>query len=188
MKATPNRQPLRAAKCILGAIGVIFMADLIVHAEQQPKVQDLCKVLREADRYDGKIVAVKGVLRTGFGICGESCKQVTIDGTKWPAAVATSYVTPYQSPPVGSETLIDRESIEALDQKIYAALRNAHAVECKVVVVGVLRSRDEKLFYTDKSGKRRRAVGFGHLGVFPAELLVLSVKSVSAMRKIPAMR
>lgn len=162
----------------------IFVNSMICAGQEAPKVQDLCKLLREADRFDGKIVAIRGVLRTDFGIYGEGCKQVVIGGSKWPGAIATRYITPYQSPPAGSETLIDRKSIEALDERINAAVPRGQVVECKVVVVGILRSRDEKQFYTDKSGQRKRGVGFGHLGIFPAELLVVKVISFGEIRKI----
>ena len=171
------------------AICFVLTADLVMFAEQLPKVQDLCKILRDTDRYHGKIVAIRGVLRTHWewgGLYGENCKQVTIDGTKMAASVATYPVGSDRagSLPEGAYALLDRESIKTVDQEVLAAIKSGRDIECKVVVVGVLHSRDEKRFYKDKNGRRRR-MGFGHLDAHAAELIVLRIQIVSELKGFP---
>jgi len=174
-------------------ICILLMSNpMVVPAEQVPKVQELCKVLRDADRYHNKIVAIRGVLRTHWewgGIYGENCKQVTIDGSKWPASVVTYRVGSDRAGtlPEGAYALLDRESIKTVDQEVLAAIKSGSDIECKVVVVGVLHSRDEECFYSDKNHRRRR-MGFGHLGAYAAELIVLRIQIVSEIKKIPRLR
>ena len=190
MNAERNRRFLRSTIWIMTAICILFIANpMVASAEQVPKIQDLCKVLRDADRYHDKIVTIRGVLRTHWewgGLYGEHCKQVTIDGTKMAASVATYPVGSDRagSLPEGAYALLDRESIKTVDQEVLAAIKSGSDIECKVVVVGVLHSRDEKRFYKDKNGRLQR-MGFGHLGAHAAEPSVLRIEIVSELKKIP---
>jgi len=163
---------------LLGSITASIAAEI-------PEPRDVCNVLKDAYKLHGKVVALKGNLIVGpetTAIYGQRCKQVAIDGAKCGAAVTLSFPNPRQPLSVELQTLIDSKSVESLWDHFNASDKLGIR-GCEAVVVGVLTSRDEKLFYTDKNGKRKR-IGFGHLNAFPAELLVVNVRRFGEIRKI----
>ena len=107
--------------------------------------------------------------------------RISIAGTKWGAAVTMRLLDPRQ-PPAVDQTLIDPNSIDRFGDQLTDTFKMGIRGG-EIVVVGILKSRDEKLFYTDSKGERRR-IGFGHLNAFPAEILVVNVRSLGEIRKI----
>jgi hypothetical protein len=170
---------------VVAVTGIILASMTDCFTQEMPKTQDVCKILRDANKLHGKLVVVRGTLIVASeigAIYGRSCKAVSIDGTKWGAALAFDLLDPDRPPPEGSDAFTDRKSLDTFAHQLNVSFRMGPRT-CNVVVVGVLRSYDERLFYTDSKGKRKR-VGFGHLNAFPAELLVVNVRSFSEIRKI----
>lgn len=124
------------------------------------------------------MVAVKGVYYYGLR---QTCPQACANGP-WPSFLdlTSSGYTPSGEPAVGFIT--DERSWAALDKVQQAVEREAKLgkkAEIWVTVLGQVRASPRR----SPIGPCDRAVngGYGHLGVYPAQLVVRSVTSIEVV-------
>jgi len=144
-----------------------------VATEQQvphsgPAVIKVCDTLQSIDKLDGSIVAVRGYYRFGMelgGLYGRDCpKKLILDRSQRAQAFDLAFAS------TADQTELQRAAHRLIEEK---NVREA----IQVTVVGVIRARRADL--TDIDGKKART--FGHLGVFPAQIVVRSVRDVSVI-------
>lgn len=129
----------------------------------------VCDLLGNLPAYNGRVVKVRGIYWNGIR---QTCtKPLTTSGHTWPSAVNLVE----SSEPTNEARIIttDHESWDKLDT---IALRTAQAhrkAEIWVTVMGRVRAPTS---FVRKDG--RVVGGYGHLGVFPAELVVAHVSEI----------
>jgi len=145
----------------------------VQHSEKPASLQpiSICDLLQSVRSYRGKTVTVRGIYWSGLR---QTCTQPfsTSDHT-WPSAinlVDSDYVA-------GTEESVpfktDRESWDKLDEIAIREGKAGRREEIWVTVTGRLRAPEA---YIRKDGRVRG--GYGHLGVYPAELVVERVSDV----------
>jgi hypothetical protein len=138
---------------------------------KQPPAQaiiSICDLFKDLTRYRGELVTVRGIYWHGLRQpCPDSF--VTLDH-KWPSALnlVDSDLVATQGQNVPFKT--DRKSWDVLDEITLREIREGRHEEIWVTAVGKLRTPEG---YIRDDG--RVAGGYGHLGVFPAELVVQRV-------------
>ena len=127
----------------------------------RPAVIEVCDALQRIDQLDGKVVAVRGYYRFGMelgGLYGRNCpKKLILDHTERAQAFDLRF-----APTVDQARLDDAASQLIGEKNVREAIQ--------VTLVGVLKARRGDLI--DIDGKKARM--FGHLGVYPAQIIVLS--------------
>jgi hypothetical protein len=164
-------------RCIL----VLFVAALSAcRMTQSPEKQrgsgllslSVCDVLQDPSRYRGKVVTVTGIYWNG--LC-QSCPNELVTGNKvWPSALNLSHS---DTGGEADEVLRFKTNDEAFDRLMKVIRREAMAgrrEEIWLTVVGQIRAPRE---YVLPDGSLRG--GYGHLGVFPAELVIQSISDIS---------
>ena len=139
-------------------------ADLNKSSDQPTKT--VCDVLRSAPFYNRKIVAVRGIYWNGLS---QTCPDSIVTRYGLPNALNLSTSALVRSDEaVSFET--DEASWDQLDELVLREARAGHREEIWVTVVGQFRTMD---FHDGiPTG------GFGHLGAFPAELVVERVYDI----------
>ncbi len=125
----------------------------------------VCEVLRNIDLYRGKLIRVRGIYFDGIR---DQCPPAIREwgGAVWPSAlnIADSDLASSLKMPVDFST--DRTSWEAPEAFWMKEARKKVREEIWVTFEGTLQTADP--------GSRKLG-GFGHLGGFPAQLVVKSV-------------
>jgi hypothetical protein len=132
----------------------------------------LCDLLKNLQFYRGKIVAVRGIYWYGLR---QTCPEPFVtSGHTWPSALnlADSDFMAKYGDPVPFET--DRESWDRLDELTIREGKAGRREEIWVTIVGKLQTPEA---YTRRDGQV--VGGYGHLGVFPAELVVERVSEIA---------
>ncbi len=148
----------------------------------------VCNIFEDLKSYSGKIIEVRGELVTGreiFVLRQEGClSKYTTDNREWPAALDLAEAgSAGVKPPVVFR--LDEDSIKRMD-KLLCFLHESTAAELGVEItatfVGELRVAKE---FKDNSlpFPRTFALGYGHLGAFPAQLVYRSVKGIVIRQK-----
>ena len=134
---------------------------LVIASSGQPRptppLLSVCDLSKDYGAYRDKLVAVKGVYYYGLR---QTCQQTCADGP-WP-----SFLDLVGSDNVSWAALVKAEQTAELEAK------RGKRFEVWVTIVGQLetRARLSPLGPCDKKGSRY--LGYGHLGVFPARLVV----------------
>lgn len=160
---------------------LIAVAAILVSTSTPPHTADLgrvltvCELSRDYSRYDGRLIAVRGVYH---GDLRQRCPQKCATGEPWPSAVN---LVDDKYPAVG-ETAVrfstDYASWDALDIAVLQIAKEGRRVEVWVTVVGQLRARSASpLGPCDRVATR----SYGHLGMYAAELVVKRVSDVSVI-------
>jgi TonB family protein len=140
-------------------------------ADRQPKtvVLSVCDLSNDFSAFRGKLVTVRGVYYYGLR---EKCQQTCATGP-WPSFVdliRTGNRLPAEAPSVFTD---DNTNWAAVDRAELAAEHEAEQgrrVEVWVTVTGRLRARDHRS-PVDPCDRVVNS-GWGHLGIFPAQLVV----------------
>jgi hypothetical protein len=132
----------------------------------------VCEVLKDPPRYRGKLVRVTGVYWNGLR---ESCREPLVTGNHtWPSALNLADT---DFPASANETVsfrTDQKSWKDLEEIVLREAKAGQHEEICVTLVGVLRAPQS---YIRENGQI--VGGYGHLGVFPAELVVERVSGVT---------
>ncbi len=134
-------------------------------------------ILAAPQSYHGKLISVRGVYY--YGLRDPSCTTSFPDvGHTWPCAL--NFVKSEQrgdgDPPVRFRT--DEQSWARLINTVRREAMNGRKCEIWVTVVGQLR-----VFRTPLKASQSQIGGFGHLGIFPAELVVERVVDIEVKDK-----
>jgi hypothetical protein len=146
----------------------VFVITLDGQSQPSPTTLSVCDLSKDFARYGGKVIAVRGVYYYGLR---ETCSQKCASGP-WPSFIDL----------VGTESVQDRSGF-VTDDASWAALEDAQRtvekeakkgkrLELWVTAVGRLRTSPRRSRPCD------RAPAFGHLGVFPAQLVIKSFSDI----------
>ena len=134
----------------------------------------VCELLKHVGSYRGKRIVVRGIYWFGLR---QSCAEafVTRDH-RWPSAI--NLVDSDSHTPNDGQIPFktDRRSWDELDQLVLGEGRAGRREEIWVTIAGEVRAPQE---YVRKDGSL--AGGYGHLGVFPVELVVERVSDISVV-------
>ena len=141
-----------------------------------PEAVDVCSALRRIDDLDGKIVVIRGEYIGGpevNGLFGQCDEKMMIGGNLWPSAISIRPAT------VAVAEANQKEWDSASLSRLSGAFRT-RCSSCKVTatLTGRLKSSQGNASYSDREGKIYH-LGFGHLGVFGAELEILAATDIA---------
>ncbi len=149
-------------------LSLILLAFALNQTDEPPLV-DVCTVLSHLQDFSGKVVRVTGEHQYGLevvGLYGKDCAgTLYIGGNRWPWALNTVSETPRS------------KSVERFGQISRAA--NCTQNPCKIVgeFVGLLVTNSSVLRGQGELGGP--PLGFGHLNVFPAQLRMTEVRTIT---------
>ena len=137
-------------------------------SRSRPAVIEVCDALQRIDKLDGSVVAVRGYYRFGMelgGLYGRDCpKKLILNRSERAQAFDLAFAA-----------MTDRTELERAADRLIEEKNVREAIQ--ITVVGVIRARRADL--TDIDGKKARM--FGHLGVYPAQLVVTGVQDLSVI-------
>jgi hypothetical protein len=147
-------------------------AQVLTASQRHPILEPIgvCELLKNITQYRDRIVAVRGIYWFGLR---NSCSQPFVTGEHtWPSALN---LVESDSPPTDATLSFrtNQKSWDALEAFVRQQARAGNRAEIWVTVVGKVRAPATYI-----RGKGRVVGGYGHLGVFPAELVVKDVSNV----------
>lgn len=151
-------------------VGLLLAVAITSGGSPQPSrsILSVCDLSRDFAAYRDKVVAVRGV----YWYClRQACPQKCANGP-WPSFLDL----------IGSESPGSDEgawdSLDKAQRKVELEAKKGKRLEIWVTAVGQLRTRAQRspLGPCDKIGSRY--YGYGHLGGFPAELVVKSFSDI----------
>jgi hypothetical protein len=156
---------------LFGACSRERRASSIVQATAGPV--SVCDLIRSLELYQDKMVTVRGVYY--FGLREESCQSTFVsDGRSWPSAldlVDSSF-------PADGDSAVsfatDDESWNKLDEIVIREARQRQYLQIWVTVVAQVRGPQRRL----RTGQSRSIGGYGHLGMYPAQLVVKRIDNI----------
>jgi hypothetical protein len=134
----------------------------------------VCELLRNIAAYRGKVVSIRGIY--WYGLRAPCAEPLITKGHKWPSALNLAAA---DAPRRGGEfppLTTDLSSWNHLDEFVLREAKTGRRKEIWITVVGLVRAPTT---YIRDNG----AVvgGYGHLGVFPAELVVQRISDISVV-------
>jgi len=128
----------------------------------------VCDLLKDVEHYRGKMIAVRGIYWYGLR---EPCRSPIIAADRqWPSAVNLIDVRGAVTGGFAVDFQTDQRSWDALDMFVAREAKAGHREQIWVTVIGLLQSPDPS------SG--RILGGYGHLGAYPAQLVVKRVSDI----------
>jgi len=154
----------RVRRLTLRVFSLAALLTFVLHGSPEPKrVFSLCQLFQDLDAHDGRRVSVRGIYRFGREVAGlfvGSCEQrVMLDGHEVVPHIVLDFST----------------KTDALDQAVADAKMKPNAIT--LAVTGTLRTQSGAP-YIGKDSKQYKARMFGHLGAFPAKLLVETIDQI----------
>jgi len=148
-------------------------------AEAQNKPLDVCEVLQSLSRYRGRMITVRGEF-VGNAIDGPACAVLKTGDHEWHKSILIDI--PHESygfidPP--AEWKIDLKQWDSAVKK-WQALRKrwGSATPIFATIVGRLDTRNELLGVPALPDTKLVPWGYGHLGMYPARLVLLEIKDI----------
>ncbi len=148
----------------------------IVSPAEEHKVLDVCEALSNLEKLDGHLVTIRGALGTfqGWWLEGEQCAEhVEVKGHVFVDTISiqesTSLVRVHVPPFAAS-----RKPFSELNEALHRLRDEREAL--RVTIVGILETRQPR---AKLLGSRGQLLGFGHLGVAPAQLLLREVVDIT---------
>lgn len=147
--------------------------------ERPAQVISVCELLKNLASYRGKIVAVRGI--EYYGLRARSCPEEFVTGNRrWPWAVDLVHSS---HPSPGEERVQFATDDSSWDEWGEVLIREAKAGlrgEIWMTVLGKVRARQT---YIREDGAV--FLGYGHLGVLPAQLVVKRIFDIEVKRDPP---
>jgi len=138
----------------------------------------VCELLENRLKYDGQIVAVRGVVEgstEGAALIGDHClRPIVTQGYTWPNAISLSYDLSLDSPHTVNFTRNFRQ-IDRIDREARRIKQKYPDVKIAYTYVGLFETRAKLGQATNLTGEFVPA-GFGHLGACPAQLVIQTVR------------
>ncbi len=173
----PCRSAIQNSGCAIALLAVALCGCTRGRVTQEvrktsnPEPISVCELLENVTRYRSKMVSIRGVYWYGLR---QSCPEPFVtDGHRWPSAVnLVDSGSPLLEPGVASFAT-DRQSWDQLDEVVLREARAGHREGIWVTVTGMIQAPAS---YLREDGQV--VGGYGHLGVFPAELVVERVSDI----------
>ncbi len=176
----------------------VYSLEIQAQQTDWPPAVDICEVLRDPFKFNGQIIAVRGLFHAtaeGWWLAGENCRNtLETKGYKWPQHVWLTSPEQIASMPawlrqsqrtawgLGEVPFAhpDEPAFTQLFAKIKAVLSDPPYPEpgdrITVTFLGQLETYNKlDLLVRRTSSGGISAVGFGHLGLSPAQLILKSV-------------
>ena len=132
----------------------------------------VCELFKDLPAYQDRMVSVRGIYYRDLG--QEGCpNQFVAGGRRWPSALDLRSSELRLTGDRSVEIATDQESWNQLDRAVIRVGQEGHRAEVWATVTGLLRGP----YRTGRPGKVTIG-GFGHLGVYPAELVVKRVSDI----------
>jgi len=133
-------------------------------------VIDVCEVLSDLTSYNGKRVAIRGEIISGYhgaAMYGTRCKKTfETDGYQWPPALYFS--VPFNDSHFVQPLQTDTQQRAQTDAKAAELIRGRRNIRAIYTVIGILHTREEYHVTCAEDG-RSFGRGFGEMGFAPAE-------------------
>ena len=153
----------------------------------------VCEALTDLDRYRGKVIAIRAILRGGRhgeflqdGYGDEPCQGVSKRGHAWPPAVAITQYTRGSDVEDGPATFeSDTEEIRTALAKARSQVGQDSNLAIVATFTGELRARKDIQIVRDPEGWYY-GTGYGQSGQYPALLVLKTVRDVRVVKKTSA--
>jgi hypothetical protein len=186
MKVTIGRFEGRNLSLAIAGIVVVLVAAIPLRARGQDKVVSVCQVLASLRDFDGKIIAIRGMLYfTGEAtILKDNCStQVETNGYIWPSAISivrSDELSVRRAVPFRSDKSAERKLLAALD---HPPQESGPPQRVIVTVKGLL---DAPTLAAAKRGNGRLAVrGTGSSFEYPAQLIYHTFAEIRRVPELP---
>lgn len=158
-----------------------------------PGTVSVCDLFEDLQSHKGKTVSVRGMLYTGFEVSalGSQCNSKFVTKYNWGPSLpgipeqppARVYVWPtalhmvnsslaQKEEPVEFETDLEScHKVDLLIERDLAKLKPTDKPEIWITIVGKLLMKDHYVIAKATDGSAR-GIGYGHLNVYPAQLVV----------------
>ena len=161
-----------AMKIVVNTLSLAFLLSLLSNGISETIPLGVCDAMRQHQNLDGKIVRIRGEYVATFeivGLYGNCDGRAILDGTPWPWAIHVTFAN-------------SSNSVEGLDPESLQSLRRVTAKPCPkckryVTLVGRFKSSGSNPAYLSSKGTPVHA-GFGHLGVFGAEIETIAAENI----------
>lgn len=145
-------------------------------AQAQPTTRQqattVCELLKNPPAYRDQVVTVRGIYWYGLR---ERCREQLVTGDHtWPSAIDMVDADSPVSDGVAAHFKTDSMSWERLDQAVRKVAASGKKREIWITVTGMIRA---PVSYRRRDGEI--VGGYGHLGVFPAQLVVKEIGDVA---------
>lgn len=136
-----------------------------------PPAVTVCELLKNVLSYRDKLIAVRGIYWYGLR---QSCSEQFVTGTHvWPTALNFWYSDDAAKNRLDTSSEVNLKGWGELEATVKREAKAGHREEIWVTLIGMLRA-PESYIRTDG----QIVGGYGHLGGFPAEVVVESVSDI----------
>jgi hypothetical protein len=168
----PNRL---LSMCCLLLSGVVLES-----AAQSGHLTSLCELFQNHEKYNGKMVTIRGVLNAsihGTVLVNRQCSQQS-RYKPFERGAAINLETPGGE--VEPNVPIPNFEIDQRSERLFLELVDKKQAKGESIIVtltctGLIRSAED-FRLEEASGRAYRGNGFGHMGIYPAELVIKSIK------------
>jgi len=139
------------------------------------KPLSVCMLLQGLETYNGRIVVVRGLVRStseGAWLIGEQCNPLITKGFVWPSAIAL--VSPGNPDALHeADFQPDSNAIAKVMEKVKNMAPDPLKDRIILTYVGLFETRERLDGYIGKDANDKpRGIGFGHLNAAPAQIQV----------------
>ena len=162
-------------------IGILFLTRVLTCSAQVGPATSLCALFQGHEKYNGKMVTVRGTLNAsvhGIVLANERCFPRGSRYKTFENAAAINLETPGQDSEPGipkPKFDIDAKSYRLLRELAEKKLSHGEAILISITCNGLVRSAENFRLEGD-AASGYKGNGFGHMGMYPVELVIESIK------------
>ena len=150
---------------------------------QQSSPISVCELLRDSDKYGGKIVTIRayihGGARHGYYLAENAdekqCSEMPNSKREWPPTVALRWLTPGAVP--GSDAFEREEKVFAAFYDAIREIGNQRRTPLATITGQIRTRRDIKIFHELKENIYV-GNGYGQFGMHPVQLIIQAVLDI----------
>jgi len=162
-------------------MGFLLLSGVVLSSASQGRpLASLCEVFQNHEKYNGKIVTIRGALNAsmhGTVLVNRNCSREA-RYEKFERGAAFNLDTPggeIETDVPNPDFDLDEESERLLFELARKKLEKGDSILITITCTGLIRSTEH--FRLEKtSGGGYKGNGFGHMGIYPAELVIKSIK------------
>ena len=179
MEQRVHFQEMRIIKQAFFAALLLYGLAPLLYAQGQGEALTVCVVIEKRISLEGLRLLVEGIDGGNGALRGKCQEPISINGFSYPRAVWVVDASPAES----SEALRSCPTCVSLGDYINltSEFRRHKGFRASVRVVGYIRTMERRS--ASEVGMPTRLAGFGKLGLFPVELVVLGVQKWERLSK-----